>query len=255
MTVNGLPMPTSLKTLPILALLAWAPAVAAQDATEAPAEDPATAEAEPAAPAEEPAADAGAEPATSAIPSEGLSMGEPADGGEPQVGQPYVREVFGDWELRCLRTESGADPCQLYQLLLDEDGNAVAEISMFPLGDGGAAVAGAEIVAPLMTLLTEDLTLSVDGTAARRYPFSFCNAAGCVARVGFTAEEVNQFRRGNAGQLSIVPAVAPDQTVDLAISLSGFTAGYQASEAAVAAAREAAAAQDAAPVEGAAPAE
>lgn len=158
-----------------------------------------------------------------------LSLGTPVQG-EPQVGQPYIREVSGDWALRCLKSEEGtADPCQLYQLLVDADGNSVAEISMFPLPEGGRAAAGATIVAPLETLLTEQLTISVDGGAARRYPFTFCNAAGCVARVGFTEEEINQFRRGNAANLRMVPAAAPDQEVNLTISLSGFTAGFTAS--------------------------
>jgi invasion protein IalB len=165
-----------------------------------------------------------------------LSLGEPAEGeaaAEPadQTGQPYLREEFGDWSLRCVRAAEGPDPCQLYQLLLDADGNAVAEISMFPLPEGGEAVAGATIVAPLETLLTEELTLSVDGTAARVYPFTFCTAAGCVARVGFTAEEVQQFRNGVAAEMSIVPAAAPDQRVTLAISLTGFTAGFEAGRA------------------------
>lgn len=242
-------MPISSKTLPILALLAWAAPLAAQDATDTPPADqvPEAAPAEPAptdqAPTDQAPEAVPAEPTTDgAAPAEatpGVSLGEPVEG-EPQVGQPYVREEFGDWSLRCLRTEDGNDPCQLYQLLLDSEGNAVAEISMFPLPPGQEAIAGGEIVAPLMTLLTEDLTMSVDGANGRRYPFSFCNAAGCVARVGFTAAEVEQFRAGNAGLLSLVPAMAPDQRVDLAISLSGFTAGY---EAVVAAAEARAAAQ------------
>ena len=235
-------MTISFKPLPVLALLAWTAPVWAQEAVDAPAQDPAAeapadaaADAPADAPADTPAeaapeasADAPAE--GEAAPSSDLTMGEPVDPaaeGEPQAGQPYDREVFGDWSLRCLRTEDGPEPCQLYQLLLDDEGNAVAEISMFPLPEGQQAVAGATIVAPLMTLLTENLTLSVDGTSARGYPFTFCNAGGCVARVGFTAEEIAQFKAGNSAQLSIVPAVAPDQTVDLTISLSGFTAGFE----------------------------
>lgn len=226
-------MPLSSKTLPVLALLAWAAPLSAQETTESARAPESEAPAAEAAPAEPPA------DAASGAPQPDLALGEPADG-EPQVGQPYVREEFGDWSLRCLRTEDGNDPCQLYQLLLDQEGNAVAEISLFPLPEGREATAGAEIVAPLMTLLTEDLTMSVDGTAGRRYPFSFCNAAGCVARVGFTAEEIQQFKQGNAGLLSLVPAMAPDQRVDLTISLSGFTAGY---DAVVAAAQSRAASQ------------
>ena len=191
-------------------MLMAAPAAFAQEASDDTTE---------AAPAEETAAEE-----TTDTPSD-LSLGEPVN--INAVGQPYIREEFGDWALRCLRAPEGQDdPCQLYQLLLDADGNAVAEISMFPLPGGGRAAAGATIVAPLETLLTEQLTISVDGGQARRYPFTFCNAAGCVARVGFTQDEVNQFKRGNAGQMRLVPAGAPDQEILLEISLTGFTAGF-----------------------------
>lgn len=153
-----------------------------------------------------------------------LTLGTPVNEG-PQVGQAYIREESGDWALRCLKaTEGQPDPCQLYQLLLDDEGNAVAEISMFPLPDGGQAAAGATIVAPLETLLTQNLQIAVDGGSARAYPFTFCNAAGCVARLGFTQAEVDQFKRGREATLRIVPAGAPDEEVILTISLTGFTA-------------------------------
>ena len=166
-------------------------------------------------------------------PADGLSLGTPLDNAEAPtladlaVGQPYVRGESGDWVYRCLRAEGDAvDPCQLYQLLNDANGNSVAEISIFPLAGSGRAAAGATIVAPLETLLTQQLTLSVDGGTARRYPFTFCNTAGCVARVGFTADEIAQFKRGNSAVIKMVPAAAPDETVELSVSLSGFTAGY-----------------------------
>lgn len=198
-------MPRSLKTLSAVALLATLPALAlAQDQTAEEAAD-----------------------GNDAAPGE-LSMGQPAEPTEPAIGETYVESAYGDWELRCIRTEDGNDPCQLYQLLEDQQGNAVAEISMFNLTDGGQAVAGATIITPLETLLTEQLRLSVDGGDARIYPFSFCSQLGCFARVGFTEAELNQFRAGAQGVLTIVPAAAPDQTVDLTVSLTGFTAGYAA---------------------------
>lgn len=159
----------------------------------------------------------------------GLSLGEEV-GQEPrplQVGEPYVASESGDFAIRCLKAEEGAiDPCQLYQLLNDDQGNSVAEFTMFPIPNGSRAAAGATIVVPLETLLTEQLTISVDGGNARRYPFTFCNSAGCVARVGFTADEVASFKRGNVATLRMVPAAAPDQEVVLSLSLTGFTAGY-----------------------------
>lgn len=215
------------KPLMLAILLGTAGTAYAQDTTEEPAADTTAAE-------ETPAGDATPEPVGG-----DLSMGTPiaqaeaqAEAGGLQVGQPYIREEFGDWALRCLKAEEGQnDPCQLYQLLLDDDQNPVAEISMFPLPPGGRAAAGATIVAPLETLLTQQLTLQVDGGEARRYPFTFCNPAGCVSRVGFTTEEVNLFKRGNRATLRMVPAASPDEEVIVTISLTGFTAGFDSSAA------------------------
>ena len=171
-----------------------------------------------------------AEEAPPAAPADDLSLGEEVMGdGE---GEAYLAEVFQDWELRCIRVPDGADPCQLYQLLQDEEGNSVAEISVFGLPDGGEAAAGATIITPLETLLTQQITLRVDGGQAKRYPFTWCSVIGCVARVGFTAAEVEAFRRGSVARMSIVPVAAPDQTVTLDISLMGFTAGFEAVNAA-----------------------
>lgn len=157
----------------------------------------------------------------------GLSLGEPV-ATEPQVGQPYVVETFTAWELRCVKAPEGEDPCQLYQLLRDEGGNAVAEFTIFPLPEGGQAAAGATVITPLETLLTAQLRLSVDGGQARRYPFAFCSTIGCFSRMGFTADEIAQFKAGSAATVAINPAAAPDETVDLSLSLSGFTAGFEA---------------------------
>ncbi len=153
-----------------------------------------------------------------------LNLGEPVG---PVVGEPYVLQEFGDWQMRCVKAPEGQrDPCNLYQLLEDGAGNQVAEVNLFRLPEGSRAAAGATVVVPLETLLTQQLTLSVDGTNARRYPFTFCNAAGCVARIGFTQAEVDQFKRGANAQIRLVPAAAPDEEVLLSMSLSGFTAGF-----------------------------
>ena len=157
----------------------------------------------------------------------GLSIGEPVEA-ELQVGDTYGIETFVDWELRCVRAAQGEDPCQLYQLLLDQTDNPVAEFTLFPLGAGGEAVAGGTIITPLETLLTAQLRIAVDGGQARRYPFSFCSAIGCFARIGLTQDDVDSFRAGSAGTVTINPAAAPDETVILRVSLSGFTAGYAA---------------------------
>lgn len=116
----------------------------------------------------------------------------------------------------------------MYQLLNDGEGNSVAEIAIVSLPDSGDAVAGATIVVPLETLLTEQLTLRVDGGTARRFPYNFCNNGGCVTRIGLSAQDIALFRNGAQATLSMVPAAAPDQTVTVTMSLAGFTAAYTA---------------------------
>ena len=162
----------------------------------------------------------------------GLAIGTPEG---PQVGDTYTREEFTDWQLRCIKEESGDDPCQLYQLLRDETGNAVAEINIFALPAGQEAAAGATLVTPLETLLTQQVRLAIDSGEAKRYPFSFCTQIGCISRLGFTAEEVAGLRRGVSATVTIVPAAAPTDTVSLSMSLAGFTAGFAAVQALVAA--------------------
>lgn len=188
--------------------------------------------------------------------SSDLSMGVEVGGGEPGVGDSYVAAKFESWEQRCVKTATGADPCQLYMLLQDSEGSNVAELSIFNLPEGseGPAVAGATFVAPLETLLTAGVQLVVDSGKPRAYPFTLCTQIGCVARIGFTAEEITQFKKGSNAVLTIVPFVAPDEQVKVTASLKGFTAGYDAVAAANKLADAAAAAPAAATEAPAAPA-
>lgn len=177
--------------------------------------------------ADAPAADAPAAAATAA-PTAPSTAGKPAaTREEAQVGGYFVESVNGEWTLRCLKAPEGPDPCELYQLMQDEKGNPVAEISLIPLA--GEAVAGATIVAPLETDLVAGLGLKVDAGKQMAYPFGFCAPIGCVARVGFSQAEVDAMKRGNKATVTLLPYGAePSAKVDLDLSLTGFTAGYDA---------------------------
>lgn len=157
-----------------------------------------------------------------------LDLGTPADAAL-QVGQRYSKEKFGDWDLACVRTQSGEDPCSLLQVLLDDEGGPVAEVSLFRIDQaGGQAVAGATVIAPLETLLPAGITVSVDGAPGKRYNFSFCNAAGCIAQIGLTEADINAFKQGSQAIFSLRPAPSPETTVAVPMSLKGFTAGFNA---------------------------
>ena len=148
---------------------------------------------------------------------------------EAAIGDTYVAQEFTDWQMRCVRAPEGQeDPCQLYQLLRDSDGNAVAEITLTNVQGGGEVVAAATVITPLETALQQGLKMRVDSGREKVYPFQWCSAIGCFARLGMTQEEVNGFKRGNAATVTIVPIAAPDEQVGLGVSLAGFTAGYDA---------------------------
>ncbi|MBO6897212.1 MAG: invasion associated locus B family protein [Shimia sp.] len=165
-----------------------------------------------------------------------LAMGEAVnEAAQPitpaQLEENVSSEIIGDWDLQCATTGPEPRPCRMYQLMRDDTGNPVSEVTLFSLPVAeGEAVAGATVIVPLETLLTAQLTMSVDGKTTRRYPFAFCNQLGCIARIGLSAEDISNFKSGNIAVLNIVPALAPTQSVNVNMSLSGFTKAFEKAE-------------------------
>lgn len=219
-------------TFPILALVGMASPVFAQDDT---AEAPATTETEAQI---DQSSDAGSPDAAEETAEETTDGTEEQSGGiaaeldmgtdpDADADPTYVKAVYDDWELKCFRSEAENDPCQMYQLLYEAGGSPVAEFSIFRLPGESQATAGATVIVPLGTLLTEDINISVDDGKAKSYSYRFCNLVGCYAQIGLTQADVDAFRRGVQANLRIVPAQAPDQVVDIPVSLKGFTAAFE----------------------------
>ncbi|SOB97974.1 invasion protein IalB [Rhodobacter sp. JA431] len=141
-------------------------------------------------------------------------------------GSTYVKETFDDWQVQCLRTETGNDPCEMFQLLKDGDGNGTAAISIMALPEGEEAVAGATITTPLETLLTQGVKLKIDAQNPIQLPFNVCSQGGCFSNVFLKAQDIDLFKKGNKIAMTIIPAAAPDKPVELTISLKGFTAAF-----------------------------
>ncbi|MFC3630756.1 invasion associated locus B family protein [Paracoccus angustae] len=229
-----MPIKPSQALLAALALVA-APAFAQDNAAPAAPAPAAEAPAAEAPAAEAPAAEAPATPAAEAPATDGAAEAPatpaadaPADA-EPQVGQYYVKTTNQDWTTRCLKAEQGKDPCELYQLLKDDEGNAVAEMTLIPLKNSEDVAAGATVVAPLETDLIQGLGFAVGTGESRGYPFSFCAPVGCVSRLGFTQAELDALKRGSEATLTLLPFGGNrDNPVRLKLSLSGFTAAFDA---------------------------
>ncbi len=163
-------------------------------------------------PADAPQAEAGTD----------LDLGETG----PRIGEQYVKEKSGDWEISCLKAENGEDPCAMVQVLSGQQGEPIAEITVGKLPEGGAAVAWANVIVPLETLLQAQLALSIDGAPRKLYNYHHCVPVGCVAQLGLTQGDVDAMKAGTKAVLSLVPARFPDQILDMEMSLSGFTSAF-----------------------------
>ena len=159
--------------------------------------------------------------------AEDFSTGEVVES-NPAIGDYYAKGSFGDWTLRCLKTEQAQDPCQLFQLMHTPDGSPVAEYNLSPVQSDGLVIAGANVITPLETLLTQQLTIQVDDENAKIYPFAFCVQMGCVARIGLTEEDLDSYRSGAQAIITMFPAAAPTKPERLTLSLTGFTEGHEA---------------------------
>lgn len=205
-----------LRPLGLAALVALAgPAIAQEtggaDATESEAPDAA-------------GTDSAAPPVSDTAEADSLPLGENETDGQ---GSAYVKDTFQDWRVVCVTPPEGRESCNMQQLLRDENDNPVSQVSIAPLPPAAAPRAAAvEVATPLETLLSEDMRLAVDSAAAKRYRFTFCTPQACYARFALTTEEVTAFKGGKVATVTIVPLMAPDQTADITMSLSGFTAAF-----------------------------
>ena len=144
---------------------------------------------------------------------------------KPAIGEGYLREKYGEWELRCIKAEVMKDEeCRVFNFLVDQDGNTIAQLDMQFLSTSGKAVAGVDIATPLGSLLTAQVVLKIDAGKAKRYPYTWCDQQGCYARFGMTQEEIEAMKRGAKANVTILSVAAPDQPLSMDRSLSGFTA-------------------------------
>ncbi len=152
----------------------------------------------------------------------GLDLGQSG----PRVGEQFVKETSGDWEVSCIKAEEGEDPCALVQILNGQQGEPIAEVTIGKLPAGGAAVAWASVIVPLETLLQAQLALSIDGAPRKLYNYHHCVPVGCVAQLGLSQADIDAMKAGTKAVLSLVPARFSDQVLAMDMSLAGFTAGF-----------------------------
>jgi len=117
------------------------------------------------------------------------------------------------------------------QIGKDDAGNPVLEMVIRklpePLEAGDEiAVAVLDVITPLGVVLTEGLALKIDNGEEAVAPFQVCTEQGCLVREPIAEELIARLKKGNGATVTVV--AANQGVVGSSISLSGFTAAYNA---------------------------
>ena len=156
----------------------------------------------------------------------GLSLGKPLETMR-EPGEIYLAGNKGDWNVRCITGNPGEiDKCEIQQLLFLNENTPVADISIFKLPEGERAVAAATVMVPLETLLTKKFRFAFSEGAVKEFPYSFCNQNGCLVRMGLLEEDIEAMKKGSSSKLSITHISSPEASINLSLSLNGFTAAF-----------------------------
>ena len=95
-----------------------------------------------------------------------------------------------------------------------------------------ADLRGGECLRPFETAFAETfsvvLVIRYSDANAKQYPYTFCNKIGCIARIGFSQEDVDLMKAGDRAILSITHIQQPEQAITFPMSLAGFTKSYDA---------------------------
>ncbi|MGJ8535099.1 MAG: invasion associated locus B family protein [Alphaproteobacteria bacterium] len=128
--------------------------------------------------------------------------------------------------MRCETPPGAQGPqCALMQYVVAESrSNVGLSVIMLKTADGKAKLL--RIITPLGVLLPSGLGLKIDEEDIGRAGFVRCVAEGCLAEVIMEDELLNKLRRGQ--QATFIVFVSPEDGIGIPISLSGFSAGYDA---------------------------
>ena len=144
------------------------------------------------------------------------------------TGADVKRTSYKSWEVACLADNTN---CAMAQIGKDSGGNPVLEMVIRklpePLEAGGeVAIAVLDVITPLGVVLTEGLSLKIDQGEDAIAPFQVCTEQGCLVREPIADALISQLKKGNGATVTVV--AANQGVVNSSISLSGFTAAYNA---------------------------
>ena len=142
---------------------------------------------------------------------------------EPQKTEPYIKERFENWSLKCIKPVNSTERCEANQIIFNQKQQPVVDISIIKLPKGQVAAAAATIIVPLETILSEGLVLAIQELEPKKYQFKFCNSLGCYSQIGLTDDEVEALKRKEKASIFLKHISSGDQKIVIPMSLDGFT--------------------------------
>jgi len=127
-----------------------------------------------------------------------------------------TREIFDDWQLNCAE-KGDVKLCSVSQELRTDKGQVAAVINLSSVDEKTVL----EFGLPLMMDLTSAVSVSVDGSSAKSYPYNVCNSRACFVIRKDDRDLLSAFKKG--GEAKIMSKAFSGQNVEMIVSLKGFS--------------------------------
>jgi invasion protein IalB len=141
------------------------------------------------------------------------------------AAEPEVRQVFGQWSLRCEKPKRGQERCSIVQdVVTRASGQRVvhAEIGLVP----GSPEPIALFTLPLGISLPPGASLRIGRGEPVRFSIERCEAQGCRGGLKLGAALVEALKQAQDAELIFHDAQR--QPIRVALSLEGFAAALEA---------------------------
>ena len=154
-----------------------------------------------------------------------LGLG-PALLGPAIAAAPKDGEKFRDWSARCQKPKDAEqEQCYIFQnLVLKEGGQRLLHIAIMYLQPDNQPAA--IVTVPLGVLLPRGVGFQVDDGEKIRFAYERCDASGCTGGLVLTDTVIDALKKGKQAKFSFFSGTG--QEVAVPVSLTGFTAGFNA---------------------------
>jgi invasion protein IalB len=139
-------------------------------------------------------------------------------------GASSLTETHGDWTVRCqvvTQSETAERICTMGQRQTNAQGQQVLAIELLLSPDGMEG----SVILPFGLAVSQAVSLTIDEGEPIQSVFSTCLPAGCVVPIAVSSETLSAMRGGST--LVIAAQNLDGQTLELRVSLAGFTAATQ----------------------------